>query len=192
VTNPSTTESLREVHIEAFADGDLSYYMPAIALSPALAPGASRTITTPIFTSGVPDLGNRFCFAVHGFSTPVFDPVLVNCDTLCIDIPACACHTCDTCCTIDNIILRTGLSPNGDGFNDVYKIETGGKDCGIIEMTVFNRWGNIVWKSDDYQQNWGGTNQEGTVLLPEGTYFIVATVKDTGVVKTNFVDIRIE
>lgn len=35
------------------------------------------------------------------------------------------------------------------------------------ELTIFNRWGRIVYHSKDYQNNWGGDN------LPDGTYFYV-------------------
>ena len=72
------------------------------------------------------------------------------------------------------------ITPNGDGVNDVLVIEH-------IELypnnglTIYNRWGQEVFKSDQYQNNWGGenmyTNSENNIL-PEGTYFYTF---DTGV-----------
>ena len=35
------------------------------------------------------------------------------------------------------------------------------------ELVVFNRWGRIVYQSNDYHNDWDGDN------LPDGTYFYV-------------------
>ena len=39
------------------------------------------------------------------------------------------------------------------------------------ELTVFNRWGRIVYHSKDYQNNWDGDD------LPDATYFYVLKCK---------------
>jgi len=71
------------------------------------------------------------------------------------------------------IQLPNGISPNGDGFND--GLEVLGLD-GFAEnkLTVFNRWGNIVYEENNYSNNtqWTGVNESGEEL-PEGTYFVV-------------------
>ncbi len=38
------------------------------------------------------------------------------------------------------------------------------------KLTVFNRWGDVVYKSNDYQNNWDGVNTSGQPL-PEGSYY---------------------
>ncbi|GAB4253226.1 MAG: hypothetical protein Kow0079_08560 [Vicingaceae bacterium] len=77
------------------------------------------------------------------------------------------------------LIFYSGLTPNGDGNNDVWIIEN-------IEMfpenkvTIFNRWGNVVWEGENYDNVnvlWEGKSSDG-VDLPDGTYFYVATVND--------------
>jgi len=56
------------------------------------------------------------------------------------------------------------FTPNNDGKNDVFKIKDLESFPGS-QLIVFNRWGNEVYKSDDYQNNWDGGN------LAEGTYY---------------------
>jgi gliding motility-associated-like protein len=71
-----------------------------------------------------------------------------------------------------------GISPNGDGKNDVLIIP------GILrnqpnELTIFNRWGNIVYQTSNYKNDWGGQTDRafsllaGDNLLPDGTYYYV-------------------
>ncbi|MGB6036714.1 MAG: gliding motility-associated C-terminal domain-containing protein, partial [Cryomorphaceae bacterium] len=77
------------------------------------------------------------------------------------------------------IELPNGISPNGDGFNDALLVR-GLEDFPENKLIVFNRWGNIVYEEDNYQNiaPWIGTNESGEEL-PEGTYFVV--VELTGV-----------
>ncbi|MCZ2472229.1 T9SS type B sorting domain-containing protein [Aquirufa ecclesiirivi] len=76
---------------------------------------------------------------------------------------------CDT-------FMTQGFSPNGDGVNDKFVIP------GIMSMpshhlTIFNRWGNIVYEIDNYKNDWGGeiSKQElfvaGDGRIADGVYF---------------------
>jgi len=42
--------------------------------------------------------------------------------------------------------IPDAFSPNGDGINDVWNI-IGKEFCPDIEVTIYNRWGQVVWKS---------------------------------------------
>ena len=76
--------------------------------------------------------------------------------------------------------LPSGFSPNNDSFNDVYQVRNAGPDLGIppcdwlenTTFTVFDRWGSVVFLSNDISQSWDGTNLNGRPL-PVGTYFVV-------------------
>ncbi len=48
-----------------------------------------------------------------------------------------------------------GFSPNGDGVNDRFVIGNVGNDK--IHLEVYNRWGNVVYKSSEYKNDWNGT-----------------------------------
>jgi flagellar hook assembly protein FlgD len=52
---------------------------------------------------------------------------------------------------------------------------------GLIDnkFTVFNRWGQVIYEKEGYQNDWAGTNQNGN-MMPDGTYFILFTVKVPG------------
>lgn len=76
------------------------------------------------------------------------------------------------------IFIPEGFSPNGDLSNDVFVIY--GVDGKRIDIKVFNRWGNLVYESDSYQNNWDGVCNTGGVLfgenLPEGTYYYLVQI----------------
>jgi large repetitive protein len=76
-----------------------------------------------------------------------------------------------------DVIVPEGFSPNGDGVNDFFVINN--PDGKTIKLTVYNRWGNIVYQADDYQNNWDGTATKGLVIgteLPDGTYFYIIEI----------------
>ncbi|RTQ49552.1 PKD domain-containing protein [Hymenobacter gummosus] len=54
------------------------------------------------------------------------------------------------------------ITPNGDKQNDVFEQRL---SCLPVTMKVFTRWGNQVYESKDYRNDWGG----GT--LPDGVYY---------------------
>ena len=70
-----------------------------------------------------------------------------------------------------------GFSPNGDGMNDKFVIQNAnGKR---VALEIYNRWGNRVYKSDDYRNDWGGEVTEGFFLgrdIPDGTYYYIIII----------------
>jgi len=63
------------------------------------------------------------------------------------------------------------ITPNNDGKNDVFKI-VGLESYPGSQLTVFNRWGNEVYRSDNYKNDWSGNG------LAEATYFYVLNRKE--------------
>ncbi|MEJ7694461.1 Ig-like domain-containing protein [Daejeonella sp.] len=73
--------------------------------------------------------------------------------------------------------IPEGFTPNNDGINDNLIIQNALNQKIVIE--VFNRWGNRVYKSVDYKNDWSGQCTEGVFLgkdIPDGTYFYVVVV----------------
>ena len=66
------------------------------------------------------------------------------------------------------LFIFNGFSPNDDGVNDFFRIN-GLDNFPDHILYVYNRWGNQVLKTTDYQNDWGGT-WEGADL-PDGTYY---------------------
>ena len=61
-----------------------------------------------------------------------------------------------TSCPEDLIYAPNIFSPNGDGFNDDFRVLS----TNIMEsdfLRVFDRWGALVWESSDINEGWDGT-----------------------------------
>lgn len=70
--------------------------------------------------------------------------------------------------------IPKGISPNGDGSNDVFDL-TG---LGVSNVTIFNRYGREVYSfSGNYTNQWDGNTNEGEEL-PDGTYFYNVVTND--------------
>jgi len=67
-------------------------------------------------------------------------------------------------CFVPNII-----TPNGDGLNDNLRIPCVDQLEINSEIKIFNRWGDQVFESAVYQNDWNGTFDGRP--LPPGTYF---------------------
>jgi|GEM_PF-2933996 len=84
--------------------------------------------------------------------------------------------------------VPNAFSPDGDGTNDVWVIK-GIENYPNNVLTVYNRWGNIVFAADGYLNTWDGTSNSklnvGGDVLPTGTYYYVIDTKDekVGVLK---------
>lgn len=46
------------------------------------------------------------------------------------------------------------------------------------ELLIFNRWGDVIFKSDLYDEGWDGTVQSNGKMAQTGTYLYVLTIKD--------------
>ena len=86
-----------------------------------------------------------------------------------------------------DIFIPEGFSPNQDGTNDKFVITKPFNTT--ISLDIFNRWGNRVFRSPDYKNEFDGRgNQSGVIFgeeLPDGTYYYIAiaTDKTTGAVR---------
>ena len=75
------------------------------------------------------------------------------------------------------IIIYTIITPNGDGQNDTWTIK-GIENIENNVVEVYNRWGNLVYKVKNYQNDWNGVSNVKNVLqrdkaLPAGTYYYI-------------------
>ncbi|MEY2904993.1 MAG: hypothetical protein RJA52_1009, partial [Bacteroidota bacterium] len=68
------------------------------------------------------------------------------------------------------------LTPNGDGFNELFIINCV-EEIPENTLEVFNRWGQLVFRTLNYDNTWQGTNVQGEIL-PEGAYYFVLDYED--------------
>jgi large repetitive protein len=75
-----------------------------------------------------------------------------------------------------DIVIFTAVSPNGDGENDFFHI-AGILDFPENELVILNRWGNEVYNTRSYRNNWEGTYNDNKEL-PDGTYYYILKLND--------------
>ena len=69
---------------------------------------------------------------------------------------------------IDDFSPTNIFSPNGDGLNDqllffkTYKA--------VVTLLILNRWGNVVYESNDLSKSWDGKDQKN-MAVTDGVYF---------------------
>jgi len=69
---------------------------------------------------------------------------------------------------ITTLYIPSAFTPNGDGDNDVFQFSgfNEGKKFGI---KIWDRWGNLLIESDDFNMTWDGSMIDGR-LAPAGVY----------------------
>ncbi len=73
--------------------------------------------------------------------------------------------------------LPNAFTPNGDSVNDVYR------GVGIMEgstdfvMTIWNRWGELVFEADDPNESWNGRKFNSGQDAPNGVYVVQVNYK---------------
>ena len=68
------------------------------------------------------------------------------------------------------------ITPNGDGFNDVFKVVS--KGLGTEEMNIYNRWGKKVFTWSEVGGTWDG--KDGSREYSDGVYFYILKADGAG------------
>lgn len=68
------------------------------------------------------------------------------------------------------------FTPDGDKFNETWRVYVDGIDIYNFSLFIYNRWGEIIWESHDPEAEWDGTY--GGKPVPEGMYIWVLRVAD--------------
>lgn len=76
----------------------------------------------------------------------------------------------------ENANIPTGFTPNGDGRNDVFKPLGSAEFASEYQFTIFNRWGQEVFRSTDPLIGWDGSFKGSQALT--GVYAYVITYKN--------------
>lgn len=69
------------------------------------------------------------------------------------------------------------FTPNGDGSNDGWKF-VHQENIESLHIIILNRWGNLVFESDEVNFIWNGQIQNTGADCVDGTYFYKAELKD--------------
>lgn len=76
------------------------------------------------------------------------------------------------------------FTPNGDGHNDIFSINT----TGIAEMSgeIYDRWGMKLYSWEQKNGGWDGRSPTGS-MAPDGTYFYILKIKPLGDGKETYI-----
>ncbi|MDC6365204.1 MULTISPECIES: gliding motility-associated C-terminal domain-containing protein [Flavobacteriaceae] len=85
-------------------------------------------------------------------------------------------------CNASEIVASKTVTANSDGVNDFFEIK-GGEYCNyVFGLRMFNRWGQIIYESDNYRNDWSGFSPNNAFgssrTLPSGTYYYIITVQN--------------
>jgi gliding motility-associated-like protein len=69
----------------------------------------------------------------------------------------------------DEIIIPNIVTPNGDNLNDLFTIKN---LRGNFSLSIFNRWGNKIFESDDLHKKWP------VEKINDGVYYFMLTVNN--------------
>lgn len=75
-------------------------------------------------------------------------------------------------------IIPTVITPNNDGKNDLFVVDNLNILYPEAKVVIVNRWGNVVFESEGYEEPWDGTKFNSGEELPLGTYFYRITLND--------------
>tara|TARA_R110002126_G_scaffold235966_1_gene379632 strand:- start:214 stop:804 length:591 start_codon:yes stop_codon:yes gene_type:complete len=72
-------------------------------------------------------------------------------------------------CSFDNVFVPNCFTPNGNEVNNEWgPVFAGDWDHTVYNMLIFNRWGGIVWESNNHLSMWDGTYKNKMCL--DGVY----------------------
>ncbi|MDP1746372.1 MAG: gliding motility-associated C-terminal domain-containing protein, partial [Bacteroidota bacterium] len=72
--------------------------------------------------------------------------------------------------------IPNAFTPNDDGINDFFSGK--GTFVGIYEMAIFDRWGNLIFNSDDIAKPWDGKANKGATIAQGDVYIYSIKITD--------------
>ena len=129
----------------------------------------SATDTTYIHIGLETVVGCYYVTAIDSFKNESVASNLV-----CVDIDSCRLYR-----------LPNVFTPNGDGYNDLF-VPFPYDFVERVDMSIFNRWGGVVYTTTDIDINWDGKDMTTNGECTEGVYFFVCEVYEhrlDGVIK---------
>lgn len=78
------------------------------------------------------------------------------------------------------LYVPNAFTPNGDGLNDEFQIflPPTGVDYSTFNLLIYDRWGEVIYKSDDVMKFWNGAKNNSGEIVKQDTYVYKITFKD--------------
>ena len=112
----------------------------------------NATVLNPVANPTQTTIYTLTVSAASGLCPSASDSMIVTVETSCVNV-------------------RNAFTPNGDGINDTWLVydQAFCLQPNSVRVNVFNRYGNTVFESQNYTNNWNGTYKGKPV--PDGTYY---------------------
>ncbi|MEI7595295.1 MAG: gliding motility-associated C-terminal domain-containing protein [Bacteroidota bacterium] len=122
------------------------------------------TISNPLDTTFTHNNINTIAGCYLVLAVDSFNNESIDATTICVDIDSC-----------DLYELPNVFTPNEDGTNDLY-VPFPYDFVERIEISIFNRWGSLEFKSKNPDINWDGKNYLSKQNCSDGVYYYVCDV----------------
>jgi gliding motility-associated-like protein len=129
-------------------------------------------------------------------SSAIQEPCFTYNDTGCFDIVLTVTNS-DGC--IDTVVhpicilpdyslfIPNTFTPNDDGKNELFMPVVNGIDLSTFEMWIFDRWGNMIFYTDDLSKGWDGRANYGNDVAQQDTYVYKIKCKDILDIKHQYI-----
>ena len=68
------------------------------------------------------------------------------------------------------MFIPNAFTPDNDGINDVFRFTGYDVDTDYFELLIFDRWGEVVHRTTDFEAGWNGNYNNGEHYVPDGVY----------------------
>jgi len=163
-TNSCTDSSVVNAYSIDNMDLEIRYTLDTCSFSYEFIILNDSNIVHVNFGDGYSTYGNNF-FHQFEFSGPKLVLFVKNFDTVCADTLI---VELDVPFDLNQLYyIPNSFTPNGDGKNDFFEIKSV-YDCIDFEISIYNKWGQEIFKAEDIDFKWDGTFKN--LPAPEGFY----------------------
>lgn len=187
-TNPSAADISGVVTVTSTLNGcvgSVSSYTITVApevsadagVDASLIVGASVTLGgSPTGTAGSTYVWSPSAdFTDATYANPIAKPATTTLYSVIVTSGGCSATDSVLITVIPSFTPYGGLTPNGDGVNDIWDIDfLDFYPNNVVE--IYNRWGELVFRSPGYTEKWDGRYKGKD--LPVGTYYYIITLND--------------
>tara|TARA_A200000159_G_scaffold38992_1_gene35515 strand:- start:1305 stop:2543 length:1239 start_codon:yes stop_codon:yes gene_type:complete len=108
---------------------------------------------------------DNYIYVTDTITEYILEQIYIDCETglECTDEPI------GFDCESTTLYAPNTFTPNNDGVNDVWKIVYESTCWKQIDFTIYNRWGNVVFRGAD-DEFWDGSMMNGDYYVADGVY----------------------
>ena len=144
---PDTTFCLHEIDVVTVNYNGSNYVWSNGAFGPSIVPDVSGEYIVNFIENGTSCL-----------MSDTIDITLKDCISNCV------------------VLAPTGFSPNATGTNDIFRVVTTCEEgFSFFQFSIYNRWGELVYSTDDWRQGWDGTYTGRNAEIGTYTYYVEYT-----------------